>query len=107
MPPFEVMTAGIMAMIRTPSEEFVALWEARDHIGAELCNIPGTLIWNELMTRDVAKSTAFYTQALGWDAAEHDGYTFLTNNGTRCRRHDGNARHARRCAASLGCLLCG
>lgn len=81
MPVFDVMDAGRMTMMRAPGEEFVALWEAKNHIGAKVCNIPGSLIWNELMTRDVEKSTAFYVEALGWEASENDGYTFFTNNG--------------------------
>ena len=38
----------------------------RNHIGAQLINKPGSLVWNELATSDLARAKAFYTEAFGW-----------------------------------------
>jgi predicted enzyme related to lactoylglutathione lyase len=64
MAPFDVLDAGRMAFVLDPGGAAVALWQAKDHIGAGLCNEPGTVIWNELVTTDAA-SARFYEQVLG------------------------------------------
>jgi len=64
MPPFDVMDAGRMAFLLDPGGAAVALWQAGQHIGAELVNEPGTFTWNELITAD-SSSVAFYEQVLG------------------------------------------
>jgi predicted enzyme related to lactoylglutathione lyase len=42
------------------------VWQPADHIGAQLVNIPNTLIWNELQTPDAEKARAFYSAVFGW-----------------------------------------
>lgn len=82
-PPFDVLDSGRMAVIQDPTGANVALWQPRNHIGARVVNIPGALVWNELMTRDPQQASNFYTVLLGWEA-EHDekmNYTMLKNNG--------------------------
>lgn len=41
----------------------------------------GTFCWNEAVSTDVAASTKFYTELLGWKAEQHDmegmGYTVM------------------------------
>ena len=68
-PPFDVMDAGRMAVIQDPSGAVVSLWEAKDHIGAQLVNVHGALTWNDLMTHDVGKATDFYCEVFGWEVA--------------------------------------
>jgi predicted enzyme related to lactoylglutathione lyase len=65
-PPFDVMDAGRMAMVQDPGGAIVCLWEAKAHIGAQLVNTPGALVWNELWTPDAAKTGEFYTNLFGW-----------------------------------------
>jgi predicted enzyme related to lactoylglutathione lyase len=65
-PPFDVMEAGRMAVIRDPSGGYVFLWEPRDHIGAGLVNAPGAFSWNELNTRDPQAASDFFGELLGW-----------------------------------------
>lgn len=68
--PFDVMELGRMAAIQDPTGARVNLWQARDAIGTVRANEPGTPIWNELVSPDLPKATAFYTEVLGvtWEA---------------------------------------
>jgi len=52
----------------------IAAWEPRDHIGAGLVNEPGTFVWCELSTSDLASSKAFYTDVFGWEWGGADEY---------------------------------
>ncbi len=82
MSPFDVMENGRMAIIQDPTGAFVALWQANQHKGAGIFNIPNTMSWNELATRDPEAAKAFYTSLLGWETqTEEDGYTAWMNNG--------------------------
>ncbi len=64
MEPFDVMDAGRMAFVLDPSGAPVALWQAGQHIGATLVNEPGTVVWNELITDNLA-AVSFYERVLG------------------------------------------
>jgi uncharacterized protein len=80
--PFDVFDMGRMSAIADPTGARVNLWQPRSSIGTELANEPGTPIWNEVMTGDVATATAFYADVLGvgWQAMEMEGgpaYTCL------------------------------
>lgn len=66
MPVMDVMDSGRMAMIQDPTGAVVGLWQPGNHIGADICNEPGSLSWNELMTHDPQKAIDFYTKLLGW-----------------------------------------
>ena len=65
-PPFDVMDAGRMAAISDATGAVVYLWQAKDHIGAGLVNVPGAFSWNELATRDLERAQQFWTELLGW-----------------------------------------
>jgi hypothetical protein len=73
MEPFAVMTAGRMAVCQDPTGAVFAIWQAQEHIGAQLVNEPGALCWTELQTRDVDKAKAFYNKVFGWGAETHTG----------------------------------
>ena len=80
-PPFDVMEAGRMAVIRDPSGAYVFLWEPRNHIGAGLVNAPGAFSWNELNTRDPQAASDFFGELLGWrfeDSESAAGTRYLT-----------------------------
>ncbi len=64
--PFDVFTAGRMAVIQDPAGAMFALWQAGTHKGASLVNVPNSFCWNELATRDTAKAGDFYTKVFGW-----------------------------------------
>jgi predicted enzyme related to lactoylglutathione lyase len=73
MAPMDVMGAGRMAVFQDHQGAFISVWQPMEHRGAQLVNEPGTLVWNELNTRDVDGSKAFYTAAFGWEAQTHEG----------------------------------
>ncbi len=68
MQPFDVMELGRMSVIADPTGGMVGLWQAMTMPGAQLTNEPGTLEWCELMTNDVEKAKAFYTEVLDLDS---------------------------------------
>lgn len=66
--PFDVMTAGRMAVAKDPTGATFSVWQPNESIGSYLVNEPGTLIWNELQTSDTAASEKFYGDVFGWKA---------------------------------------
>ncbi len=72
--PMDVMSAGRMAIFQDTTGAFVAAWQPADHLGAQLVNEPGALIWNELSTSDLAGSKAFYSEVFGWGWGGADAY---------------------------------
>jgi len=72
MPVMDVMDSGRMAVIQDPTGAMVGLWQPGNHIGADICNEPGSLSWNELMTHDPDKAAEFYTKLLGWGHSAND-----------------------------------
>jgi uncharacterized protein len=72
--PMDVMKAGRMAIFKDPTGAFIAAWQPGEHIGAQLVNEPGAMIWNELSTSDVAKSKVFYADTFGWGWGGSDDY---------------------------------
>lgn len=66
--PFDVFTAGRMAVIADPSGAALSLWQSRDHVGAEVRMEPNTLCWHELNTRDPDAAVAFLGTLFGWEA---------------------------------------
>ncbi len=70
--PFDVMTAGRMAVFADPTGAALCVWEPGESIGAQRVNDPGCLTWNELHTPDPAKALKFYTGLFGWDSEAMD-----------------------------------
>lgn len=84
--PFDVFDMGRMSSIADPTGARVNLWQPMSSIGTEVANEPGTPIWNEVMTTDVERATAFYTEVLGvgWEPMQVEGappYTCLVVEG--------------------------
>jgi hypothetical protein len=65
-PPIDVMGYGRMTILADPSGAVFAVWQAGSMPGAEVTGEPGSLRWNELMTRDPAGAKPFYGSVLGW-----------------------------------------
>ncbi len=74
VPPMDVMSAGRMAIFQDTTGAVIAAWQPGDHIGAQLVNEPGTFIWSELTTSDLAKSKEFYSEVFGWGWGGADEY---------------------------------
>jgi len=82
MPAFDVVGAGRMSFVADPSGAAVALWQARDHVGATVVNEPGAVVWNELVTDDVPAAVRFFEAVLGIGSEVQDmgigAYTMFT-----------------------------
>ena len=72
MEPTQIMDSGRMAFMFDPSGAAIGFWEPGTHGGAEVFNLPGTMGWNDLASRDAAAATSFYTQLLGWNTDDMD-----------------------------------
>lgn len=80
-PAMDVMDAGRMAVATDTGQTFFSIWEPNRSIGAEIVNEPGTLVWNELTTRAVDESIAFYGEVFGWTTQRDpmpDGSEYVT-----------------------------
>jgi predicted enzyme related to lactoylglutathione lyase len=65
MEPFDIGDSGRMSFVADPSGAFVGLWQANQHIGAQVANEPGAVTWNELVTTDADTALPFYEKVLG------------------------------------------
>ncbi len=86
--PFQVMEAGHMALVQDPQGAMFALWQAGNHIGSAVVNMPNAITWNELATTDTAAAETFYHGLFGWAFEKHanpsggdDDYTVFRNGG--------------------------
>jgi predicted enzyme related to lactoylglutathione lyase len=71
-PPFDVFDSGRMSVIQDPQGAFFSVWQPRNHIGAQLVNVPGAFCWNELATPDFDAAQAFYGGLFGWSLEQTD-----------------------------------
>jgi predicted enzyme related to lactoylglutathione lyase len=76
--PFDVFDAGRMGIFSDPSGAVFSVWQAKQTIGAQLVNEPGTWNFSDLNTRDVDRATAFYGDVFGWvvESVEGGGTAF-------------------------------
>ncbi len=65
--PFDVFDAGRMAVLADAEGAVFCIWQAGTHIGAQLVNEPGTVVFNGLNTRDPEAARAFYGDVFGWE----------------------------------------
>jgi uncharacterized protein len=72
MEPMDVFDAGRMVLAQDPAGAVFGVWQAKEHIGAELATEPGTLTWNENLTPDPERSANFYEQVFGYEVQEAD-----------------------------------
>ena len=68
VPPFDVGDQGRMAAFLDQAGAPFSVWQPGTMTGAAVFDVPGALTWNELVTRDVAGSVAFYGEVFGWTA---------------------------------------
>jgi len=71
--PFDVFDNGRMAVLQDPEGASFSLWQPNKHIGAELVNEPGTVIWNELVADDPEKLSPFYASLLDIEMKDMEG----------------------------------
>jgi uncharacterized protein len=65
--PFDVLTAGRMAVFADPEGAAFSVWQANEHKGARVVNEHGSLNFNGLNTRDPDGARSFYGSVFGWD----------------------------------------
>ena len=63
--PFDVFTAGRMALLKDPQGAVFAIWEPNEHIGSRVKDDPGAFTWNELLTSDSKAALTFYSALFG------------------------------------------
>jgi predicted enzyme related to lactoylglutathione lyase len=82
VPPMQVMDQGHMAVIVDPSGAVFGVWQPLAHIGAQLVNMPNTLVWNELQTPAIGAARDFYGEVFGWEyEVDGNGYVLARVNG--------------------------
>src|SRR5918999_3302360 len=74
--PFDVDSAGRMAVLADPEGAAFCVWEPKEWSGAHLVNEHATWNFNELNTRDPGGAQTFYGAVFGWEAT-----TLVTGNG--------------------------
>jgi predicted enzyme related to lactoylglutathione lyase len=84
--PITIGTDGCLAVVQDPTGASFAVWEPRNHIGAQVFGEPGALAWAELYTRDTQAAASFYGGLFGWHAsttrsADGGSYTEYQLNG--------------------------
>ncbi len=71
--PMDVFSFGRMCMLLDPQQAAFAMWQPKEHIGAELMGDPGTFVWAELYTHDTEAAARFYSAVFGWEAEATTG----------------------------------
>ncbi|MET0999584.1 MAG: VOC family protein [Marmoricola sp.] len=66
-PPAEAGEGGTAATCADPSGVRFRLWQARNRLGAQVTNTPGSWNFSDLYAADPAASAAFYTRVFGWE----------------------------------------
>jgi len=85
MDPFDVMDVGRMFMAVDPGGAMFGVWQAGSHTGIQLANEPGSVTWNENMSRHYDANKAFYQSVFGYQfgdiGAEGMEYATIDLNG--------------------------
>ncbi|GGB30803.1 glyoxalase [Flexivirga endophytica] len=70
--PFEMAASGQAAYCADPTGAFFGLWQGGELPGFGLVNEPGSVAWNDLMTRDFEGSKSFYANVFGFTYDDGD-----------------------------------
>lgn len=70
LPKMTWLTHGSLGVCRDRTGALFGLWEAGERGGAEVVGEPGSLVWCELNTRDMAAAWRFYGEVFGWEHRE-------------------------------------
>ncbi|MEU1124529.1 VOC family protein [Streptomyces sp. NPDC005899] len=66
--PLDAGRAGRLAIVSDPGGAVFGVWQAAEHLGTALSGLPGTPVWNELVTRETASVAKFYQVVFGFEA---------------------------------------
>lgn len=80
MEPFDVLDVGRMFIAADPGGAPFGVWQSRAHTGTQLANEPGSIIWNENMSRHYEANQAFYAAVFGYDYGDMsaEGFRYAT-----------------------------
>ncbi len=78
--PETVEPFGRFAAVLDPVGASFGLWEAGEHIGSNVVNEPGTVIWNESYGLDFEAAKAFYGHVFGYEFGDlsQPGFDYVT-----------------------------
>ena len=84
--PLDVRDLGRMAYFADPTGAIFGIWQPKAFDGADVVNVPNSLTWNDVMTRDAGAAKAFYSAVFGWEPGpgpegSGDEYTVWMNDG--------------------------
>lgn len=65
-PATAVADAGRGGAFVDPTGATLSVWQPGAHVGSRAAGVPGTRVWSELVTNDVARAGRFYADVLGW-----------------------------------------
>ena len=74
--PMDVMSEGRMAVALDTAGAAFGIWQGGNTTGIGVANEPGTLTWNEHLSRDFGGSEAFYQAVFGYDYQDMSGDGF-------------------------------
>ncbi|HEX9033316.1 MAG TPA: VOC family protein [Streptosporangiaceae bacterium] len=74
--PFDVLDVGRMCVAADPGGAVFGVWQAQAHSGMQLANEPGTVCWNENMSRSFEANKAFYHAVFGYEYADMSSEDF-------------------------------
>ena len=77
-PPFDVIDAGRMAILKDPQGAVFCVWQAGRTKGAKIVNEHGAVNFNTLHTSDVEAAKKFYGEVFGWTTLSLGGAEFWT-----------------------------
>ncbi|MFI2762821.1 VOC family protein [Streptomyces echinatus] len=64
--PLDAAEAGRMAIASDPSGAVFGLWQGTAQFGTAITGVPGTPVWNELLTFETESVAKFYTSVFGY-----------------------------------------
>lgn len=71
-PPYDAPGVGRFALVNDPQGAIIKPFQMAKGFSEPGTPEVGRVCWNELMTTDLDKATAFYTSAFGWETHTHD-----------------------------------
>jgi uncharacterized protein len=78
--PMDVMEQGRLVVAADVTGAVFGVWQAMNHTGTEVANVPGAFTWSEHMSRDFEGAKAFYAAVFGYEYGDmsSDGFSYAT-----------------------------
>ncbi|MGI8745564.1 MAG: VOC family protein [Bryobacteraceae bacterium] len=81
VPAFDVFDVGRMSVMQDPTGATFSVWQAKNHKGVGIRDVPGSLCWADLNTSDPEPAGKFYSDLFGWklEPGKDGGYLHIKN----------------------------